>query len=1589
MNHKFLSILLTCSLVIPNCLFASPNEIETPKASLENPTETTTSGALKLDLEDLSAEKLENVPVIISFKDVNTEDVRETKTYYTTFEEDSEYSYILFEEMVGLKPSEPGISLSRDELSFDENGDLYIEKEVDCTKLYHGYIEFDLYDKKDDSLIETKTLECYLDLDDPWFLITAKFDGYTDGYVSLSSSNKEDIRTNSVDFEFGTISLTDYYREVEVYKTLPTKFNIHYIDIETGLPVKSKTVVNEDLYLNKYNDSLTLPNSYYLNDDVFKDYKFVGDPSYEIAYDTLLGLPQDEGYTVVDMIIPVDKGKEYNTAFFLCTLQDELMLIESKNTFYHYVLLEEQPYVYDGHSQVIFDDFYIRPLENFKEIFKDELKDLLVNYDIDEEFEDAFDFVYGETTDLLFAVYCTDKNEYETGTLKFLDAMTGEEVGEQEVRAKNLTDPMHLNADVIVDVPEGYFLVNNHARLSNESYSYYHNSHVVDVFPKDIFEQANSSELDLYVNFFDMVSGKYITNKNYVVPIDYETLAANDFKIKLDGLNDIDVDGYTPMVQEIEYPIINSYLIDLSLGISLESQKTINIGCVPLGYNTQKHNATLNTQLNLGEKTYTEKNKVNSFDNVFNYNDYLGRAYEIYGGLYTLIISSDEDISEFETMNIKDLYTGNFDTSKLKTYYNSGEYFLDSDYLLHDDDEELSGFQSQSQKDNLKQDFGKNILVRQFNMLELLSGTPYKYEEAKQIRSNEKESPVEVTPSAAVTDATNLKIENLLKAKFDPSVLYYNTEVDQVDLDESLNIPTTIKIQREYLATDGSLYNPYSPSILNSRAVDQHELEILQPFSSLTLGKEILLNKSYQIVGSDIDVFDFSIDYGLGQIQKDVFNLRSDYNLNFEVSEKKGQLKINYLNNKNQEVYPADIITEIPLGTYDLNDLVDNFSDEIYSLSIDNPIVSINEAHLANEINVYLTDKTAKGTVTIIYKDLDGNEIVQSVSATYEFGKVVIDAMDIPDYVPINGNMEITLSEDEPSKVIVFTYKKANEKTLKDVVYDKSVLEIPFGTTKGDVLDKLPQSVTLEFEDGSSEQLDINTWIDSDYEEDAPQDYLFVSNLVLPDYVRNSNNVLLKVDKVVRLLPKELVAIEYDESILEVPLLTEKESIVDMLPTSVTLIFSDDSTEEAVIQNWDSLDYNDQEPQDYEFSGQVELPLTVSNNNHISLRVTKTVRVKPAEVVQLELVDVLYDKNTITVPYGTDVSIVKQALPTTITLVLSNNKTQSLTVNEWVHQYDKSVSTTYPFTSEVTLPDNISNTRAISLEILKNVEVLPKEEVQEDRILKDVKYSAPLIEVSYGTSLEKVQTLLPVEVTLTYSDNSSSKVTINNWSNSDYNGSISSEYTFKSDIPLPEDVLNSNDLNLKIDRIVKVLPKPSISHSSPSSSSSSSVTKPKEEVVNVVQRERVKITFKINDSNIYINDEKQSFVMDVKPELVNGRAYVPIRFLSYAMSIKPQDVVWDSSDRSANIKDDTNYMSVFINSSLARLNQKDHQMDGMPHMTQDRIMLPISQILPVFEHRNPEVLWNEKDKVVDLWFDVLHYDDTTSNNWYIDYKIEK
>lgn len=104
--------------------------------------------------------------------------------------------------------------------------------------------------------------------------------------------------------------------------------------------------------------------------------------------------------------------------------------------------------------------------------------------------------------------------------------------------------------------------------------------------------------------------------------------------------------------------------------------------------------------------------------------------------------------------------------------------------------------------------------------------------------------------------------------------------------------------------------------------------------------------------------------------------------------------------------------------------------------------------------------------------------------------------------------------------------------------------------------------------------------------------------------------------------------------------------------------------------------------------------------------------------------------------------------------------------------------------------------------------------------------------------------------------------------------------------------------------------------------------------------------------------------MDAAPISRNGRIYIPIRYVAYALNINSSKVTWNKSAKSAIIYDGTNTVTVPLGSKTMNVNGVAHAMGAAAISASNRVYIPISQIKSAFP--GVDMVWNNTSKQITI-----------------------
>lgn len=99
----------------------------------------------------------------------------------------------------------------------------------------------------------------------------------------------------------------------------------------------------------------------------------------------------------------------------------------------------------------------------------------------------------------------------------------------------------------------------------------------------------------------------------------------------------------------------------------------------------------------------------------------------------------------------------------------------------------------------------------------------------------------------------------------------------------------------------------------------------------------------------------------------------------------------------------------------------------------------------------------------------------------------------------------------------------------------------------------------------------------------------------------------------------------------------------------------------------------------------------------------------------------------------------------------------------------------------------------------------------------------------------------------------------------------------------------------------------------------------------------------------YYESQGQRHSMDVSPFLSQGRAYVPVRFLAYALGIEEEDIRWDGATQTVTLSKEELTLRIQLNSFLLERRIGlgpwiSLLMDVVPQMRSNRVFLPVRYV---------------------------------------------
>lgn len=133
------------------------------------------------------------------------------------------------------------------------------------------------------------------------------------------------------------------------------------------------------------------------------------------------------------------------------------------------------------------------------------------------------------------------------------------------------------------------------------------------------------------------------------------------------------------------------------------------------------------------------------------------------------------------------------------------------------------------------------------------------------------------------------------------------------------------------------------------------------------------------------------------------------------------------------------------------------------------------------------------------------------------------------------------------------------------------------------------------------------------------------------------------------------------------------------------------------------------------------------------------------------------------------------------------------------------------------------------------------------------------------------------------------------------------------------------------------------------------------------QKQLVKsVVFVIGMDQYFVNGQTPGQKMDARPFIQNDRTYVPVRYLSYALGVTPENVNWDNGQQKATIKLGGNTVEMIIGKKQIIGNGLAKDIDVAPviNEAEGRTYLPARYVA---EGLGYEVAWDEQSNSVICW----------------------
>ena len=118
--------------------------------------------------------------------------------------------------------------------------------------------------------------------------------------------------------------------------------------------------------------------------------------------------------------------------------------------------------------------------------------------------------------------------------------------------------------------------------------------------------------------------------------------------------------------------------------------------------------------------------------------------------------------------------------------------------------------------------------------------------------------------------------------------------------------------------------------------------------------------------------------------------------------------------------------------------------------------------------------------------------------------------------------------------------------------------------------------------------------------------------------------------------------------------------------------------------------------------------------------------------------------------------------------------------------------------------------------------------------------------------------------------------------------------------------------------------------------------------------------FKVGAGKYVVNDLIKE---DAAPYIKNGRTYLPIRYVAYALGIGDNSIAWDDDSETVYLVKNGEIMKVKVGGGIS-LGNRQVSTDAPPEISQGRAMLPLRAVAEAF---GCKVNWDNDTQKVFLY----------------------